>query len=224
MTAHPALPETLPLFPIRGCILLPGEALPLNVFEPRYLNMVDDAMAGNGFIGMIQPRETGPRDRPDLERVGTAGRIAKYSETEDGRYLIVLIGLSRFTLTGEAHLKTPYRAGRADYSGFEADIAGPVADEAGADRAGFLSLVKAFFIQTGIEADWDSMAHAPLSAITNKVAMAAPFDAASRQALLQAGRASVRRELLVTLMRGALEQPVRDPFSGQAGGPQGRLH
>lgn len=218
MTAHPALPETLPLFPIRGCILLPGEALPLNVFEPRYLNMVDDAMAGNGFIGMIQPRETGPRAHPDLERVGTAGRIAKHSETSDGRYLIVLVGLSRFTLKAEARLQTPYRAGRPDYGGFEHDIAGPEADETGADRTGFVALLERFFSHAGIEADWPSMAHAPLSAITSKVAMAAPFDAAAKQALLQAPRASVRRELLASLMERTLEQAARGPLQGPASG------
>lgn len=218
MTAHPALPDILPLFPIRGCILLPGEALPLNVFEPRYLNMVDDAMAGNGFIGMIQPRETGPRDRPDLERIGTAGRIAKHSETGDGRYLIVLIGLSRFSLSAEAALKTPYRVGRAGYDGFEADIAGPLDDEPGADRSGFIDLLKRFFLHTGIEADWDSMAQAPLSVITNKVAMAAPFDAASKQALLQASRPAMRRELLANLMAGALEHAQRRPSVGPASG------
>ncbi|AZU05399.1 peptidase S16 [Glycocaulis alkaliphilus] len=220
MTVHPALPDTLPLFPIRGCILLPGEALPLNVFEPRYLNMVDDAMSGNGFIGMIQPRETGPRDHPDLERVGTAGRIAKHSETTDGRYLIVLVGVSRFTLTAQPHMKTPYRVGRADYTGFERDIDGPEADDPGADRAGFLALLKRFFQHAGIDADWASMDHAPLSAITGKVAMAAPFDAACKQALLQASRPCVRRELLATLMEGALEHALRGPSSG----PAGRLH
>lgn len=220
MSAHPALPEVLPLFPIRGCILLPGEALPLNVFEPRYLNMIDDAMAGNGFIGIIQPRLTGPRERPDLERVGTAGRIVKYSETGDGRYLIVLTGLSRFVLQGEAELKTPYRVGRADYGGFEHDIAGPPADEEGADRAGFLALLKRFFVHAGIEADWESMNHAPLSAITGKVAMAAPFDAPARQALLQAAHPGQRRELLATLMQGALEEDAR---SGHPR-PPGKLH
>ncbi|GGG89147.1 ATP-dependent protease [Glycocaulis albus] len=220
MPAHPALPDTLPLFPIRGCILLPGEALPLNVFEPRYLNMVDDAMSGNGFLGIIQPRETGPREHPDLERVGTAGRIAKHTETSDGRYLIVLVGVSRFTLTAQPRLKTPYRVGRADYAGFEHDIEGPPADEAGADRAGFLALLQRFFQHAGIEADWSSMEHAPLSAITGKVAMAAPFDAACKQALLQASKPCVRRELLTSLMEGALEHASRGPSSG----PAGRLH
>ncbi|WP_429912606.1 LON peptidase substrate-binding domain-containing protein [Glycocaulis sp.] len=220
MPVHPALPDTLPLFPIRGCILLPGEALPLNVFEPRYLNMVDDAMSGNGFIGMIQPRETGPRDLPDLERVGTAGRIAKHSETEDGRYLIVLVGVSRFTLTAQPQMKTPYRVGRADYAGFEHDIDGPQADEAGVDRAGFLALLQRFFHHAGIEADWASMEGAPLSAITGKVAMAAPFDAPAKQALLQASSPGVRRELLATLMEHVLEQAgLAPPY-----GPSDRLH
>lgn len=220
MTAHPALPDTLPLFPIRGCILLPGEALPLNVFEPRYLNMVDDAMSGNGFIGMIQPREAGPRDHPDLERVGTAGRIAKHSETPDGRYLIVLVGVSRFILSAQPQMKTPYRVGRADYAGFEHDIDGPQPDEAGASRTDFLALVKRFFTHTGIDADWSSMDRALLSAITSKVAMAAPFDAAAKQALLQASHPGVRRELLTALMEGALEHTSRRPFEG----PANRLH
>lgn len=219
MSVHPALPETLPLFPVRGCIVLPGEALPLNVFEPRYLNMVDDAMAGNGFIGMIQPREGGPRDHPPLERVGTAGRIAKFSETPDGRYLIVVVGLSRFSLAGEVELKTPYRVGRADYAGFAQDTGGPVPDESGADRAAFVALLKRFFIHVGIEADWSSIEHAALSSITAKVAMAAPFDGAAKQALLQASRPCVRRELLTTLMTGVLDQPVPGLRPGAGQGP-----
>lgn len=217
MTAHPALPETLPLFPIRGCILLPGEALPLNVFEPRYLNMVDDAMAGNGFLGMIQPRGSGPADRPDLERVGTAGRIAKYSETGDGRYLIVVVGLSRFTLAGELNLKTPYRVGRADYAGFEADISGPEADSQPQGREAFLALLKRFFAHAGIEADWDSVDGAPIAAIVNKVAMAAPFDGAAKQALLQARRIETRRALLQGLMEAALEPGMQGPQDGNGG-------
>ncbi|MGY6531423.1 LON peptidase substrate-binding domain-containing protein [Glycocaulis sp.] len=212
-------PAEIPLFPIRGCILLPGEALPLNVFEPRYLNMIDDVMAGNGWLGMIQPRETGPRDRPDLEGVGTAGKIATFSETGDGRYLIVVKGVSRFALKGEAETLTPYRVAKADYTPFRADFesAPPHGEEQARTR--FLTLLRRFFDHAGIEADWPSIERAPLNAIAGKVAMACPFDPASKQALLEARDLPERQRLLTGMMAAAL-----DEAGSHSGGRQDRRH
>lgn len=203
-------PGEMPLFPIRGCILPPGEHLPLNVFEPRYLNMVDDAMHGDRHIAMIQPCDGGTREAPALERIGTAGRIVSHSETEDGRYLIVLQGVMRFRLIDKVDRQTPYRMGRADYRGFEHDLEPEPLDGDG-DRDGFLSVLKDFFTLTGIEADWDSIERAPLSAVVDKVAMVAPFDAGAKQSLLEARTRSKRAERMTAYMTGAIKA------SGSAG-------
>lgn len=204
-------PGELALFPIRGCILPPGEHLPLNVFEPRYLNMIDDAMAGDRHIGIIQPGEGGTKDAPALETVGTAGRIVSHSETEDGRYLIVLAGVMRFTLAAELDRKVPYRMARADYRGFEQDLdPRPLSDDVG--RAAFLERLRRFFDLAGLDADWDSLERAPLNAVVDKVAMAAPFDPDAKQALLTAPKLADRAERLSAFMDAALN----------AAGPQGR--
>ncbi len=208
-------PADIPLFPIRGCILLPGEALPLNVFEPRYLNMIDDVMAGDSWLGMIQPRETGPRDRPDLEGVGTAGRIVSFSETGDGRYLIVVKGVARFALRGERDAPVPYRVANADYAPFRADLEALAATGVEEDRERFLGLLRRFFEHTGVDADWSSIARAPLPAITGKVAMACPFDPASKQALLESPDARSRQRLLTGLITAALESAGPDRLSGR---------
>lgn len=197
-------PAEIPLFPIPGCILLPGEHLPLNVFEPRYLNMIDDAMRAERFIGIVQPSGTGPRERPGLAPIGCAGVIASHNETEDGRYLIVLQGVVRFALTGEAERATPYRLGLADYAPFTGDLT-PQALSPGIDRARFLDLLVRFFDHAGLEADWESLKAAPLASIADKVAMAAPFDAAAKQALLEAGDADDRVRTLSAMMSLALD-------------------
>ena len=208
-----APPRDIPLFPIRGCILPPGEHLPLNVFEPRYLNMVDDARAGDGVIGIVQPRDEGPRDRPALEPVGGLGRIESYDETEDGRYLIVLAGLARFRVIEELDAPTPYRTARVDYAEFEDDLRPrPLADPA--DRSAFLDLLRRFFDQQGVEADWPSIEHAPMAAVVNKVAMAIPFDPAAKQALLEAAGGAERAEALAALMRAALDAESDEPGPG----------
>lgn len=206
MTEGVEPPGELPLFPIRGCILPPGEHLPLNVFEPRYLNMVDDAMNADRYIGMVQPRGDGPPDKPRLEAVGTAGRIVSHNETEDGRYLIVLSGVIRFHLAEELARPAPYRIARADYAAFEHDLTPDPLNEA-IDRESFLGTLRAFFDATGIEADWPSVERAPLGAVVDKVAMAAPFDSDAKQSLLTAPTGSDRARALAALMRDALAAP-----------------
>ena len=193
------LPEEVALFPIRGCILLPGQHLPLNVFEPRYLNMIDDAMADGKFIGMIQSTDQGTPSLPALERIGTVGRLVSHSETEDGRYLVVLEGLIRFTMREELNRMKPYRVASADYTGFEDDL-DPQSLTDPQFRTAFLSSLRRFFEKTGLEADWDSLEQAPLTAVVDKVAMAAPFDAMTKQSLLSAQTATIRADRLLAYM------------------------
>lgn len=195
----PAPPSRLPLFPIRGCILLPGEYLPLNVFEPRYLNMVDDALAGDRYIGVIQPAKGGTPDNPDLEPVGCAGFIASHSETDDGRYLIVLQGLTRFDVDDEIQEPKPYRQASVSYQRFSHDLQQAVEQEE-VMRQSFTDTLRAFFDKAGMQADWDSLEQAPLGMIADKVAMAAPFDGDAKQALLEAETTSQRIRKLKAMM------------------------
>src|ERR1700761_7742397 len=136
------LPQVIPVFPLDGVLLLPRGQLPLNIFEPRYLNMVDDAMAGDRVIGMIQTNG-GQRARPHLAPVGCAGRITSFAETSDGRYLITLTGAARFQLVSELSAPSPYRQVRADFAPFEADLQAP-AEDAAFDRARLLAALRAY--------------------------------------------------------------------------------
>lgn len=198
-------PSEIKLFPIRGCILPPGEHLPLNVFEPRYLNMVDDALAGDGFIGVIQPTPGGQSDKPALERIGGAGRIVSHQETSDGRYLMVLEGVMRFAVDEELDLRTPYRVARADYRPFTQDLVEAHLTPM-IEVAGLLDRLHAYFDLVGIETDWPALEQAPLSLVINKTAMAAPFNPAAKQRLLEANSIPQRAELLDALMQDSLSQ------------------
>ena len=195
------LPQLIPVFPLDGALLLPRGQLPLNIFEPRYLNMIDDAMAGERIIGMIQTRAGGARDNPALVAVGCAGRITSYAETSDGRYLLTLTGVCRFRLVAEPATQTPYRQVRADFTAFEADLAAD--DEAGleAGRPELLAGLKAYLDGRGLELDWDQAKEAPMEALINSLSMALPFETAEKQALLEAPAIEDRRGVLVALLQ-----------------------
>lgn len=193
------LPPVIPVFPLDGALLLPHAALPLNIFEPRYLNMVDDALASGRVIGMVQTREGGARERPNLSDVGCAGRITSFAETGDGRYLITLTGLVRFRIRRELLAPTPYRQVEPDFEPFARDLA-PPADDSGFDRLKFLSALKVYLDNRGLEIEWDSAREAPCEALVNSLAMALPFDAAEKQALLEAPTIGERRAALMALL------------------------
>lgn len=209
MTDALSLPNTLPLFPLGGAILLPGEILPLNVFEPRYLNMLDDVRRGEGFIGIIQTREGGTPDRPALAPVGGAGRLAQFQETDDGRYLITLAGISRFRLTEELEQAVPYRVARADYSDFTRDLEPRRPVDGDEDQ--LIRMLQAWFRQERVAADWDSVRGMPLYSLVDRVAMMAPFSAAERQHLLEAGDTAERF--------GRMRDVLTQRLAGDAGGP-----
>ena len=194
------LPQVIPVFPLPGAILLPRGQLPLNIFEPRYLNMIDDAMAGDRVIGMIQP--TTPSRRPSgLSPVGCAGRITSFAETSDGRYLITLTGCARFRLAGELPVQTPYRQVRADFSAFAGDLVAPSGDGGGLDRDNLLEALRAYLESRGLDIDWDTAEGAPPEALVNSLSMALPFEPPEKQALLEAPGLDDRAEVLTALMR-----------------------
>jgi Lon protease-like protein len=192
------LPQMIPVFPLDGALLLPGGDLPLQIFEPRYLNMIDDVMASDRIVGMIQTRQGGDRERPD---VGCAGRITSYAETADGRYLITLTGVCRFDAGAELMIPTPYRQLRARYDRFEADLdenEGALAPTAARDR--FAKALKRYLNRRELDIDWETAHSAPLEALVNSLAMGLPFEPAEKQALLEAPDLAGRFETLSTLL------------------------
>jgi hypothetical protein len=193
------LPEVIPVFPLDGAVLLPGGVLPLRIFEPRYLNMIDDAMAGERMIGMVQTNAGASRARPKLARVGCAGRITSYAETGDGKYLIALTGVIRFEAGEELPLLTPYRQVRALYGGFIDDL---VEDDDAEefDRAPFMTLLRRYLDHKGLGVEWDAVASAPGPALVTSLCMALPFEPAEKQALLEAPGAEDRRATLEALL------------------------
>ena len=193
------LPQVIPIFPLDGALLLPRGMMPMNIFEPRYLNMIDDAMAGDRIIGMVQTRAGGERTRPALVGVGCAGRITSYAETTDGRYLITLTGVCRFRIADELSASTPYRQIRADFLAFDADLH-PAPDLPEEDRAKLLEALKAYLEGRGLELDWNQARDAPLEALVNSLSMALPFEPAEKQALLEADALTERCAALVALM------------------------
>lgn len=196
------LPETIPVFPLPGALLLPRGRLPLNIFEPRYLAMLDDALkSDHRLIGMVQPYN-GREQPPKLHAVGCAGRVTSLSETEDGRYLIVLTGISRFGLCEEVEGFTPYRRVGVDWSGFAADLEKPAAGDF--DKDSFLALLRRYFEVQNLSSDWDSMREAEPEMLVNSLSMMCPFAVEEKQALLEAPRFADRADALRQLLRFAI--------------------
>lgn len=201
------LPETIPIFPLPGALLLPRARLPLHIFEPRYLQMLEDCLKTPArLIGMIQTREVPARHgggEPKLHSIGCAGRLTGFSETEDGRYMVTLSGVSRFRLREEVKGFTPYRRAHVDWHGFERDQGG-VEEDAGFDHAAFMDILHRFFETLDLSTDWDSLKEADEELLINSLSMLCPFSPEDKQALLEAPTLVTRRETMVTLIEFAL--------------------
>ena len=197
------LPDTIPLFPLPGALLLPRARLPLHIFEPRYLAMLDDTLkTPSRLIGMIQPR-TGPKGEKKLSSIGCAGRVTALSETEDGRYMITLTGISRFRLVRDQQGFTPYIRAEIRWEGFSRDL-GAVEEDEAFNREPFLDLLGRYFAAQHLSTDWDSLKDAEEELLVNSLSMLCPFEPEDKQALLEAPTLETRRETLVTLMEYAL--------------------
>jgi uncharacterized protein len=192
------LPQSIPLFPLAGVILFPRGGLPLNIFEPRYLNMVDDALAGDRLIGMIQPT-SGDEDSsaPRLSAVGTVGKITTFAETEDGRYLITLTGVCRFRVARELPQSMPYRQAQVSFEDFADDLR---QHDASIDREKLRHALRRYVDLHGFQADWSAVDDAPPEALVNTVAALCPFDPPSKQALLEAPSIADRCAALIALL------------------------
>ncbi len=195
------LPAIIPVFPLSGALLLPRGQMPLNIFEARYLAMIDDAMADrHRLIGMIQPdtAHPGPEDKPNLYKIGCVGRITQLAETGDGRYVLELTGVARFRIVDEPHVLTPYRQCRVDYQPFVDDFE-PRKGEDAVDREALLKALAGFLKANKLNADWDGIEKAPNEALVNALAMMSPYGAAEKQAMLEAQDLKIRAEILVAL-------------------------
>ena len=199
MTKTIDLPDTIPVFPLSGALLLPRTRLPLNLFEPRYLQMLDDVLkTDHRLIGMVQSYD-GPDGVNKLHSIGCAGRVTAFSETDDGRYMITLAGASRFRLIGEVDGFVPYRRARVNWQGFERDL-GDVETDDTFDRQKFIDALGRFFDDQGLQTDWESLREAEDELLINSLSMLCPFEPEDKQALLEAPSLTTRRETLTTLI------------------------
>jgi len=195
------LPETIPVFPLAGALLLPRGQMPLNIFEPRYLEMIDDTLRdGRRLIGMIQPDTAhhGPESKPNLFKIGCVGRITQIAETGDGRYLLQLTGIVRFRIEAELEVTTPYRQCRVSYAPFVDDFTARKGEDE-VDRESLLHALSEFLTANNLKADWEGIENAPNEALVNALAMMSPYGTAEKQALLEAPDLKTRAEILVAV-------------------------
>jgi len=209
------LPEVIAVFPLAGALLLPRGQMPLNIFEPRYLAMIDDAFRdGHRLIGMIQPDVTHSQseDRPTLFKVGCVGRITQLAESGDGRYVLELTGVSRFRVVEELTVLTAYRQCRVDYFPFIDDFTARKGEEA-VNREALLGALTEFLKSNNLSVDWEGVENAPNEALVNALAMMSPYGPAEKQALLEAPDLKTRAEILiaVTEMDLAKKRTSGDP-------------
>jgi len=195
------LPEILPVFPLGGVLLLPRGQLPLNIFEPRYLNMLDYALGHGRYIGMIQP----DAETNSLSNVGCLGRITSFSETEDGRMIVSLTGVCRFHVADEMSVMTPYRQVQANYAPFKDDLVADVGSF-DVDRDKLINVLERYLSMTGMSIDWESITNASNETLVNSLSMISPFGPREKQAMLEATSLSERNEILIALTEMALAQ------------------
>jgi hypothetical protein len=192
------LPKRIPVFPLTGALLLPKAQLPLNIFEPRYLAMVNDAMSGDRIIGMVQPDLGGAMlgdDQPALSSIGCAGKITAFAETGDGRILLTLTGVNRFSVRRELPSPYPYRIVEADYAAFVNDLGEPEF----VDRISLIETIRSFLAVYGLNADWEEMERASSETLVNTFAILSPCSPREKQALLEAPDLRARAGILKTL-------------------------
>jgi uncharacterized protein len=211
------LPTEFPVFPLAGALLLPRGRLPLNIFERRYLAMVEDSLGAGRMFGMIQPDPQRPESEtgPSLYRIGCLGRLSSFSETDDGRYLITLTGLIRFTVAAELAMGRGYRRVRGDFSAYLADLE-DTQRLIGVEREGLLTALRGYFARRNFEANWDAVRRMVDETLVTTLSMICPFEPAEKQALLEAATDADRAATLLALLQmGAAEtgQPSGRPVS-----------
>ena len=194
-----SLPKEIPIFPLSNFIIFPETSVPLNIFEPRYINMIDDAMKGNRMIGMIQPKSFNQKT-PDLYKIGCVGKITSFNETEDGRYLIVLAGVSRFKITEELKTQKLYRLCKVDFKDFSYDLEEKDEEIKVSDLEFIFKNLKSLFIKQGYIIDWKELEKKSLNQTINALAMASPFSLEEKQILLETNDLSERKQKLEQIL------------------------
>ena len=202
------LPSEFAVFPLPGVLLLPRGRLPLNIFEPRYLAMFEDALAKGRMLAMIQPDEALPEtvNGPSLYRVGCLGRVSSFSETDDDRLLVTLTGIIRFSIASEIDPRRGYRRVIGDFSRYHADMGDP--DDLTIDRGGLLDALRGYFARRQVEPNWDAINRMPDDALVVTLAMVCPFEPIEKQALLEAPTEAERAETLLALLRMGAAEPA----------------
>ncbi|MEP3431402.1 MAG: LON peptidase substrate-binding domain-containing protein [Roseibium sp.] len=206
------LPPVLPVFPLSGALLLPRTQLPLNIFEPRYIDMVDSALSGNRLIGMIQPAMDPGKSDPDepaLANVGCVGRLTSFQETGDGRYMITLQGVTRFAISRELEALSKFRQVEADFGTFANDLKCGDGEE-DVDRHGLLKTLRAYLDANSMEADWQSVSEAETEVLVNALCMMCPYGPQEKQALLEAADLKTRAETLIAITEMDLAKAEND--------------
>ena len=194
-----SLPKEIPIFPLSNFIIFPKTSVPLNIFEPRYINMIDDAMKGNRMIGMIQPKSFNLKT-PDLYKIGCVGKITSFNETEDGRYLIVLAGVSRFKITEELKTQKLYRLCKVDFKDFSYDLEEKDEEIKFSDLEFIFKNLKSLFIKQGYIIDWKELEKKSLNQTINALAMASPFSLEEKQILLETNDLTERKQKLEQIL------------------------
>lgn len=210
-----ALPQEIPVFPLAGVLLLPRGQLPLNIFEPRYLAMTEEALRTNRMIGVVQPRDFNlslSPDRSALFATGCAGKITAFEETDDGRYLITLTGISRFHIADELPLHNGYRRARAAWDAFSDDL--QPHDCLGIDRAHLKNLLRSYFNMEGLSCSWDSIDGASDDKLITALSMICPLDPGEKQALLEAACCRTRARMFMTMLEMAVHNGVHKSGNG----------
>jgi uncharacterized protein len=197
------LPDTLPVFPLSGALLLPRAELPLNIFEDRYLQMFNTAISTHRLVGMIQPEPGATGEKPDLSRVGCAGRITSLAETEDNRLLVSLSGICRFEVVEEKSVKTPWRQCKVNYDGFAADLVTDNQARA-VNRDALVTAFRQYLEANNMSANWDEVEKVSTENLVNTLSQMAPYPALEKQALLEAPDLKSRADMLIALTELAL--------------------
>ena len=201
------LPASIPVFPLAGALLLPRCQLPLNIFEPRYLQMVDDVLRGGRIVGLVQPNERteASDDKPALMHVGCAGRLTSYTETQDGRTLVTLTGIARFRIASELETMTPYRQCAVDWAEFADDLKPEFGAES-VSRERLLDILKQYLDTHGLQADWRTIKLSTNETLVNSLSLISPYGPREKQALLEARTLEDRNQMLIALTEVALQQ------------------
>ncbi len=208
------MPSIIPIFPLPGALLLPRGQMPLNIFEPRYLAMIDDVIKTHRIVGMIQPESSLTNGKPALYSLGCAGKVTSFSETGDGRYLVTLTGIARYHIDEELTVMTPYRQCRVDFGTFARDFDSEAGEE-DVDRAGLLRTLRSFAEAHGLSVDWQGIDDAPNDALVNALSMMSPFGPREKQALLEAADLKTRADVLIAIAEIELARGAGDVSSLQ---------